>query len=97
MPYQYGQGFEKDLNSLVKLIKKDFTIDFDPTFLEDEVKKILKYNKDCTHEKWVWTSIVMNKHDPKEETIDAKLCLKCKVITPFCREWNEFFTEEEQN
>jgi len=44
MPYQYGQGFEKDLKSLVKLIKKENTIDFDPQFLDDEIKKIIKYN-----------------------------------------------------
>ena len=45
MPYQYGQGFPKDLRSLVKMIKKENTIDFDPAFLEEEIKKILKYNK----------------------------------------------------
>ncbi len=45
MPYQYGQGFEKDLKSLVKLVKKENTIDFDSQFLEDEVAKIIKYNK----------------------------------------------------
>lgn len=45
MPYQYGQGFPKDLKSLVKLMNKGSTIDFDPAFLEEEIKKILKYNK----------------------------------------------------
>ena len=45
MPYQYGHGFEKDLKSLVKLIKKEYTIDFDPEFLDQEIKKIIKYNK----------------------------------------------------
>ena len=46
MTYQYGQGFKQDLNSLVNLIKKENSIDFDPVFLEDEIKKILKYNSD---------------------------------------------------
>lgn len=44
MTYQYGQGFEKDLKSLVDLVKKENTIDFDPTWLESEISKILKYN-----------------------------------------------------
>ena len=45
MSYDYGQGFEKDLQSLVKLVKKENTIDFDPKWLDDEIKKIIKYNK----------------------------------------------------
>ncbi len=44
MSYQYGQGFENDLKSLVKLVKKENTIDFDPTWLDGEIKKIIKYN-----------------------------------------------------
>ena len=45
MTYQYGQGFEKDLKSLGDLIKKEYdSSDFDPSFVEEEIKKILKYN-----------------------------------------------------
>lgn len=46
MPYQYGQGFENDLKSLGDLIKKEYDItDFDPSFVEKEIKKILTYNE----------------------------------------------------
>lgn len=47
MTYQYGQGFEKDLNALSKLFKNEFdSSDFDPEWLADEIKKIIKYNKE---------------------------------------------------
>jgi len=47
MAYQYGQGFEKDLESLAKLIKNEYDMsDFDPQFLEIEIKKIIKFNND---------------------------------------------------
>ncbi len=49
MVYQYGQGTKKDLNSLIRWIKKSTKnymecIDFDFTDLETEIKKIIKYN-----------------------------------------------------
>lgn len=91
--YNYGQGFVKDIRSLVKLIKKENTIDFDPQFLANEVKKIIKYNKLCTHKKWVWTTIRIHKSEKNQEDIDAKLCLRCKRVFPFCREWSEFYSK----
>ncbi len=46
MPYQYGNGFEEDLRSLSKWIKKEYDPnDFNPSLVEDEINKILKYNK----------------------------------------------------
>lgn len=46
MTYQYGQGFEKDLQAFLKLVKKEGnSIDFDGEFVKGEIKKILKYNK----------------------------------------------------
>ncbi len=46
MSYQYGQGFEKDLKSLFKLVKKEgSSIDFDGEFVATEIQKIIKYNK----------------------------------------------------
>ena len=46
MTYQYGQGFEKDLKSLVKLLYKEYdSSDFDPKWFEKEINKIIKYNK----------------------------------------------------
>ena len=46
MTYQYGQGFEKDLQALLKLVRKEGnSLDFDGEFVEGEITKILKYNK----------------------------------------------------
>ncbi len=53
MSYQYGQGFEKDLKSLLKLVKKEGnSIDFDGEFVATELKKILKYNKSKENKSW---------------------------------------------
>ena len=45
MTYQYGQGFDKDLKSFLKVIKNENSIDFDNDYVTTEIKKILKYNK----------------------------------------------------
>jgi len=45
LTYQYGQGFEKDLKSFLKVIKNESSIDFDADYVTTEIKKILKYNK----------------------------------------------------
>jgi len=51
MSYQYGQGFEKDLKSFLKVIKNENSIDFDPDYVTTEIEKILKYNKSKENEK----------------------------------------------
>ena len=94
MDYQYGQGFVKDIRALVRNVIKDYDMsDFDPQFLRVQINKIIKYNKLCTHKKWVWTTIRIHKKEKNQEDIDGKLCLRCKRVFPFCREWSEFYSK----
>ena len=94
MTYQYGQGFVRDIRAVLRDLVKNYDMtDFDPEFLRKQVNKIIKYNKLCTHKKWVWTTIRIHKKEKNQEDIDAKLCLRCKRVFPFCREWSEFYSK----
>lgn len=81
MTYQYGQGFEKDLKSLVDLINKSDTFDFDSTFLDNEVNKIIKYNK---------TKIVFTNNDA--QTLDEFFSLN--EFVSWFNKWDQSYRIE---
>lgn len=104
--YQYGQGFENDLNSLLKLVRKE-SADIDGFSLQIEVKKIIKYNKfqslpdncpKCKEKNVDWDWEVGTCHSGDESTNDAT-CPNCNTVffeTMKTVSW-EYKNEEDAN
>jgi len=92
MTFQYGNGFEKDLKSLAKWIKKEYdSNDFDPSSIEDEINKILKYNK---------IQIIVKEaigEKEEKEVIGEKIVEEFDTLSSFAHwfnKWDESYTIE---
>jgi len=85
--YQYGQGYDKDLKSLLKLVKKE-SENIDPYTLVKEIKKIIKFNKfqslprDCPKcgkrdVDWEWE---VGRYLVGDSYINEATCPECETV-----------------